>query len=517
RLWDEASHRQRADYETAELHRVDLSASVLRLFAWGETHLESFPWYESPPEASLQHAIRLLKLLGAINESGITEIGKALAGFPVSPRIARLLLECHHEGVGRRGALMAAMLSERDCFLRSTSERSPGTVRSIPTAVRHHSRSDVLDRLQAIEEYLKTGLEDSSIGRVNRSAVRTVTQVAKQLDDSLTELIQQRSADRSLSSEASDRALLKALVSGYPDRVARRRDATGDRGLMVGGRGVRLGPRSAVQNAALFLCVDIDNSGADAVVRQASEVERDWLPQNALRSGEELFFHPTQKQVVARRRVVFDDLVLDEAPASISNSHAAADILFHAARGQLDAVMPNDDDSFSSFVARTRALKVWMPELSVPDVDEAMLLNVLRELCHGRRAFSELRSAPWLATLQSQMDYTAVQTIEREVPERLTVPTGSRIRLIYEEGRPPVLAVRIQEIFGMKQTPRIAGGRIPVLLHLLAPNMRPQQVTDDLASFWANTYADVRRELKRRYPRHPWPEDPLTAAPVKKG
>ena len=145
------------------------------------------------------------------------------------------------------------------------------------------------------------------------------------------------------------------------------------------------------------------------------------------------------------------------------------------------------------------------------------MLDVLRELCHGRRAFSELKSAPWLAALHSKLDYNLVQTIEREAPERITVPSGSRIRLVYEAARPPVLPVRIQEVFGLKQTPRIAGGRIPVLLHLLAPNMRPQQVTSDLASFWANTYPEVRKELKRRYPKHAWPEDPLTALAVKKG
>ncbi len=519
RLWDEASHRHRPDYEAAELHRVDLSASVLRLFAWGETDPEAFPWYESPPQASLHHAIRLLKLLGAIDDSGITNIGRELARFPVSPRIARLLFECHRLGVGQRGALMAAMLSERDCFLRASGDHSSRGGRPATTTVRHHSRSDVLDRLHAIEEYLKTGNDRSPVGEIHRSAVRTVTQVAKQLNETLSDLTRRNQAAPSpkLSGQDSDDALLRAMVVGFPDRVAKRREATGDRGLMVGGRGVRLGPRSAVQNAPLFLCIDIDGSGTDALVRQASEVERDWLPENALRSGEELFFHPTQKQVVARKRVSFDDLILDETPTTISDPLAAAEILFEAAKGQMDAVTPKDDDDFLSFVSRARALKVWMPELPVPDIDDNMLRKVLRELCHGRRSFSELRSAPWLATLQSQMDYATVQTIEREAPERITVPTGSRIRLTYEEGRPPVLAVRIQEIFGMKQTPRIAGGRVPILLHLLAPNMRPQQVTDDLASFWANTYETVRKELKRRYPKHSWPEDPLSAPPVKKG
>jgi ATP-dependent helicase HrpB len=239
--------------------------------------------------------------------------------------------------------------------------------------------------------------------------------------------------------------------------------------------------------------------------------------QTLVRSGEELFFHPTQKQVVARRRVSFDDLILEETPTAITDRNAAAEVQFESARNQLDSVMPSDDDALSNFLARVRCLKQWMPDLALPVFDDATILDVLRELCHGRRSFADLKSAPWLATLQSQMDYALVQTIEREAPDRIVVPTGSRMKLTYEEGRPPVLAIRIQEVFGMKQTPRVAGGRVPVLLHLLAPNMRPQQVTDDLASFWANTYQDVRKELKRRYPKHSWPEDPLTAPPVRKG
>jgi ATP-dependent helicase HrpB len=158
-----------------------------------------------------------------------------------------------------------------------------------------------------------------------------------------------------------------------------------------------------------------------------------------------------------------------------------------------------------------------MPELQIPSFDEAAVRDILRELCMGRRSVAELQSAPWIQTLQARLDWKLQQRLDEEVPEKLLVPSGSRIRLQYEAGRPPILAVRIQELFGMARTPRIAGGRIPVLLHLLAPNYRPQQVTDDLASFWANTYQDVKKDLKRRYPKHAWPDDPLTAQAVRKG
>ena len=154
-----------------------------------------------------------------------------------------------------------------------------------------------------------------------------------------------------------------------------------------------------------------------------------------------------------------------------------------------------------------------MPELDLPRLDQEGLEKVLRELCHGRRSFAELKTAPWLGALQGVFSYPQLQTIEREAPEKIEVPSGSEIRLQYEEGRPPVLAVRIQEVFGMAETPRIAGGRVRVLMHLLAPNMRPQQVTDDLKSFWENAYSEVRKDLRRRYPKHQWPENPSDGIP----
>ena len=400
--------------------------------------------------------------------------------------------------------------------MRGSRDHQPSRGAPIRTTTIHRSRSDVLDRLHAVEDYLATGQEQSLCGEINRAAVKTLTQVAKQLANALRE---EQASGKQLARDTqsdSDEALLRALVAGFPDRVAKRRDATGDKGLMVGGRGVRIGPKSAVQKSPLFLCVDIDGTGSDATVRQASEVLREWLPQSLLRTGDELFFHPTQKQVVARRRVSFDDLVLEETPTAIVDTVAAAEVLYQAAHNQLDLVMSQDDD-FSSFVARGCCLRDWMLQLNLPAFDDSLMQEVLRELCHGRRSFSELKSAPWLATLHSKLEYALVQTIEREAPERIAVPSGSRIRLVYEADRPPVLPVRIQEVFGLKQTPRIADGRISVLLHLLAPNMRPQQITDDLASFWANTYPEVRKELKRRYPKHAWPEDPLTAPTVKKG
>ncbi len=190
-------------------------------------------------------------------------------------------------------------------------------------------------------------------------------------------------------------------------------------------------------------------------------------------------------------------------------------MLAAAAAERLDKVLPPSDSPAGEFRTRVRCLRGWMPELGLPSFEDADLRPLLEQLCRGLRSLEQVRTGPWLDALKGMLTYQQLQAVEREAPERIAVPSGSRIAVRYEEGRPPVLAARIQELFGLTETPRVAGGRVKVLLHLLAPNYRPQQVTDDLASFWATGYPQVRKELRARYPRHSWPEDPLTAEPVR--
>ncbi|HSF43690.1 MAG TPA: ATP-dependent helicase C-terminal domain-containing protein, partial [Thermoanaerobaculia bacterium] len=175
-----------------------------------------------------------------------------------------------------------------------------------------------------------------------------------------------------------------------------------------------------------------------------------------------------------------------------------------------------NDPEAASFLARARSLREWMPELGLPAFDDSFFRDLLPTLAAGRRSFAELRRAPLLEALQGALSWDQRQALEREAPERLSVPSGSRVKVTYEPGKPPVLAARIQEMFGLAETPRVAAGRVPVLLHLLAPNGRPQQVTHDLRSFWENTYPQVKKELQARYPRHAWPQDPWSATPERR-
>jgi len=280
----------------------------------------------------------------------------------------------------------------------------------------------------------------------------------------------------------------------------------------VGGRGVRL-RGSRLRGEPLFLAIDLEDVGGEADVRLASAVERAWLDEEPaavanLATRAELLWHPSRKQVEARRRSAWLDLVLEETPVAIADPAAAAAILAREAAADLSRVVPAADSTAGSFLVRARWLAAVLPELGLPALGDAGLAAALPEICAGLRSFAELAAADWLLHLRGLVGHARAEDVDTLAPAHLEV-RGKRHRLSYDPGRPPVLAVRIQELFGVREIPRIAGGRAAVLLHLLGPNHRPQQVTDDLEGFWRRTYPQVRQELRRRYPKHAWPEDPL--------
>ena len=213
----------------------------------------------------------------------------------------------------------------------------------------------------------------------------------------------------------------------------------------------------------------------------------------------------------------YRDLVLETGAVAVDDDAAASRLLADAAARDLHRALALDDADLVSLRARVAFLRAEHERRALPGaehlprLDDAALRAMLPELCEGRRSFADLRRVPLAERIAARIDHAARRMLDTCAPERIEVPSGSRIRLVYESGRPPVLAARIQELFGLAETPRVAAGRVPVLVHLLAPNGRPQQVTDDLASFWNTTYCEVRKELRRRYPKHAWPEDPWNA------
>jgi len=501
RLWSEPSHRARPLQTEPEIRRVDLSGAVLHLLSMGEKDCRRFPWLEAPRPEAVEQAFALLQRLGAISVGQvsnlpktdrletcpheITPLGLLLARLPVQPRLGRLVVEGQRLGVLDRAALAAALLSERDPFHRG-----------IETQQAHHvTRSDLLDRVQQLET------------QPPRSA-----NFLLQARDQLVRSIRQELRDSATATDP-DEGLLRALFAAFPDRLAKRRYPGSRKGVMVGGRGVELARISGVSQPELFLCLDVDAGERDAQVRLASAVERSWIPADALTNEEQVTFDEASERVIARRRLCYEDLLIEETQGTQPDEAVVQSVLATAAMDRFDKLRPAEDTPAGQFRLRVQCLRRWMPELDLPDFADDAMRPLLFDLCAGCRSFEQLRRADWLGTMQGRLTYKQLQAVEQEAPERLEVPSGSRLLLQYRLGEVPILAVRIQEMFGLAETPRIAGGRVRLLLHLLAPNNRPQQVTDDLASFWNTTYSQVRKELRARYPKHAWPEDPWNAQP----
>lgn len=504
RLWEEATHRHRPAAEAPEALRSDLAEPLLQLLVLGEA--DDFPWLDAPPAEAIENARRLLLLLGAIDEGQrVTRLGKELSRLPAHPRLGRLLLAGAQYGVLRESSIAAALLSERDPFrVADQGRRGPRDHHAV------RSRSDVVDRVAALQAFHGGMRMADPALELHPGGARNVLRSAEQL----YRLVETPLAPRSETPELS---LMQALLEAFPDRLAKLRGGTQDRATMVGGRGVRLDGGSRVRGETLLLAIDLNDAGGEARARLASAVERAWLPTQLLRTRDELFYNPTRQQVEARSRTYFADLLLEETPVAISDPAAAAEILAREALPQLPRYLPAAESAAGSLIARVRWLAASLPELGLPSLDDGELGALLPDVCIGLRSLDEIGSADWMSHVQQRVGYERLAEIERLAPREYELSNGNRHPLSYEPGRPPVLAVRIQELFGVRETPRIGGGRVAVLLHLLGPNRRPQQVTADLASFWANTYPEVKKELRRRYPKHAWPDDPLATQATRSG
>jgi ATP-dependent helicase HrpB len=518
RLWAEREARGMAPFDPPEVRRVDLAATALTLHAWGATDPSRFQWFEPPAPERLDLAESLLLQLGAIEPGSgrVTPLGESILALPIHPRLARLLIAAAELGAIEHGAAAAAILSEKD-FLRKSGPNPP---RDRSREV--HSRSDLLVRLDLLAEADRAGFKPERIGpRVDPRLARTVSRVR---DDLLR--VARRRSDRSTdrAAEDPDTALLLALLLAYPDRVARRRAPGEPSARMVGGRGVRLDPESAVRDELLFLALDAreDRRGpgpSELRVRIASAVEPSWLEAHvpdAFVREEVVRFDEGKGRVVGLAVERYRDLILREAPTGSVDPALAAEALADALAPRAVEIV-RGQESASSWLDRVAFLRRWLPEAGFPAFDAEDLAEALRFACIGKRSEEEVRRSPIVPLLQGRLTPDQLRLLAEEAPEAIEVPSGSRHRFSYGGDGPPVLAVRLQELFGWPETPRLARGRAPVLLHLLGPNFRPVQVTADLRSFWSTTYHQVRKDLRNRYPRHSWPEDPWTASPEAKG
>ena len=528
RLYTRHDHDARPEYETPEVEREDLSEAFLALAGLGVlAEPGAFEWFEAPPAPAAEAARALLARLGAVDGRGaLTPLGRRLLALPAHPRLARLALEAADRGAAAGGALLAALLGERDL----RDRRAPEGGRLAPTGP-----SDLLELAGLFEEAARARFDPDRCRRlgVNAGAAQAVDRSRRQLERAARGAARGGAAVKPIATglthvEPAEEALLLATLAAYPDRVARRRANSGDEVVLVGGGSARLEPGSVVREAALLVAVDAEErrgdrrppgapgaTRAEARVRVASAVTQEMLLglfPAAVQYDEAVAWNAQAERVEATERLRYEDLVLEEVRASGPDPALVAARLAEEAlaRGPRAFAEPGALDRLQ---ARLALVARHAPALELAPLGEADLAAALADLCRGRRSFAELRQADLPGALLDRLPGAARAALDRLAPERITLPGGRGVRVEYEAGKPPWIESRLQDFFGLAQGPSVAGGAVPLTLHLLAPNQRAVQVTTDLAGFWERHYPALRRELGRRYPRHAWPEDPRHATP----
>jgi ATP-dependent helicase HrpB len=459
RLYPLEDFVRRPAHDTPEIARADLAPAALLLHALGTSFAE-LEWLDAPPAAAAEHAQTLLEQLGAFGAEG-----KEMARYPLHPRLGRLIVESMHRGVAEDGCTVAALLS--------AGER-------LPAEARHATRSDLIALLESRWEP-----RTEQIVRQVRRMVRPPSQ-----------------------KERNEDALLISMLAAFPDRVARRRQ--GNELLLAEGGSAQLAPSSTVSAAAFLVAVEAEDRRDQKMpfVRLASSIEPDWLldlfPER-VREVSRVEWNRAASRVEQFDALMFGEIAIQENRGAAASDEAAALLAAKALESGIGRF--DDADEVAAWQERVAFASRHGLTGDAPRIEDA-----LRELCSGLKSFAELESAArdggLLRALERCMSPAARRQLDEIAPDRLRLPGGRQVRVHYEPGQPPWIASRLQDFFGMRDTPRVARGAVPVVVRLLAPNQRPVQMTTDLAGFWARLYPQVRKELARRYPKHKWPENP---------
>ena len=478
RLWTEEAQRGLLPFTPPEMLDADLAPLALELALWGAREAE-LPWLTSPPAATLAAARRLLADLGAIDDSGaIMPHGQAMARLGQHPRLGHLVIKGRDLGQPRLAALLAAILSERD-FL-----RLPPGQRDV----------DLRHRV------------DIALGGRRDAGLRLILEEARRLTPTQ-------------SREIPDVARTGELLAlAYPDRIGRRRGGTTGRYLLSGGRGAALPEGDAMANEEFLVVADLDGAAQEARIFLAAPISQPEIEEAyADRIVDEEFVQWSDREsaVLARRRRRLGALILDDKPLLNPDPDLRRGAMLEGVRRLGLTVLPWTDDvaTWRQRVAFLRRLDESWPDLS----DGALLASLadwLGPFLDQASRRDHLARIDLGAALRALVPWDRQRVLDRLAPTHVEVPSGSRVPVDYANPAEPALAVRLQEMFGLLDTPRIADGKVPLTLHLLSPARRPVQVTRDLASFWANGYPAVKAELKGRYPKHYWPDDPLVAEPT---
>ncbi|MSP75896.1 MAG: ATP-dependent helicase HrpB [Rhodospirillaceae bacterium] len=473
RLWTEEAQRGLLPFTPPEILDADLAPLALELAAWGVADAAALPWLTSPPAASLATARALLADLGAVDEAGaITPHGRAMARLGQHPRLAHLVLNGRELGQGKVAALLVAILGERD-FLR-----------------------------------LPPGQRDADLR--HRVDIALSGKAPRQILEAARRLTHGKDADSSMTGAL--------LALAYPDRIGRRRAATAGRYLLSGGRGAALPEGDPMANEEFLVVADLDGSTQDSRIFLAAPItaaEIEELYAGRIVAEEIVRWSPRDGAVLARRRRRLGALLLEDKPLPRPDTEKLKAAMLDGIRQLGPSALPWSDDlaKWRERVAFMRAHDEAWPDLS-NDTLSATLEAWLGPFLDGVSRRDHLARIDLAAALKALVPWDRQRDLDRLVPTHIEVPSGSRVPIDYANPAEPSLSVRLQEMFGLSDTPRIAGGKVALTIHLLSPARRPVQVTRDLASFWATGYKAVKAELKGRYPRHYWPDDPLVAEPT---
>ncbi|NEV61193.1 ATP-dependent helicase HrpB [Thiorhodococcus minor] len=496
RLWTPAQEHGRPEHRTAEILQSDLAPLALELALWGVKDPTDLAWLDPPPAPAWSQALDLLRTLGALDETGaITRLGRAMAELPVHPRLAVMLLSA--SAADRQTAAdLCALISERDPFLTAPDRSRP---------------ADLGLRLHA--------LEASRAKQTPRDMDRNRLAAVGRASAQLTRLVERAEAQAS-NPERSPGAL---LARAYPDRVAQRRAGADDRYLLASGGGAILPRDDALAIHPYLVVPELDAKGRDGRIHLAlplepSEIET--LFDTRITQAREVAWEPEREAVACREVSRLGAITLASKPVPLQPDDDATALLLERIREQPDRAF-NWSAAARQLQARVALMRQHDPSGDWPDLSGSALLATLvvwlAPWLDGKTRLSDVRQLDLAALLTARLGWDQQQRLDQETPTSFVTPADNKRPIDYSTGDIPVLAAPLQEFFGLQDTPRVCMDRVPVLLHLLSPARRPMQVTQDLAGFWARGYTEVRKELRGRYPKHHWPEDPTEARAVAGG
>jgi ATP-dependent helicase HrpB len=516
RLWSQADHAKRAEFEAPEVHRVDLAEAVLLLKSAGVSEIRDFRWFDAPKEDALVRAEHLLHDLGALDAAGfLTNEGAKMASLPLEPRFSRLLLAGHEQGCVAETAFIAAAVQGEGIF----SNKRGGVGRK--DFLYADDGSDFAGEWRGYDTAEQMRFDPQRCGQLGILA-RGAREIAQGMDR-LRTLAQRFGWEWNPVDFAARReAVGRAMLASFSDQLAIRFNQGTLACKLVGNRRGKLDEDSCAKLAPAFVAAEITEVEAREVIvhlRRATGIDPAWLAglfPDDLVTTDGTAWDDTRRRVVTRKETRFRDLVLDarESDHHVNLDQAAMILAEKVLSGEL--TLKNWDHSVDQWAARLSLLGKTMPELEMPtwtDDDKAL---AIAQICHGSVAYKDIKEANVWRVLRDWLSPAQRAALDAYCPERIDLSNGQSAKITYEPDRDPFISIRVSHLFGVWETPCVCNGRSPLLVHILTPGQRPWQMTKDLKGFWATGYTQMKKEIAGRYPRHPWPDNPRDGTPPAK-